>query len=48
MSETAAKRTASTFMAMSNGMGIANKAGTTMAVTLAGLSAELASFWNTS
>lgn len=48
MSETAAKRTASTFMAMSNGMGIANKAGTTMAVTLAGLSADLASFWNTS
>ncbi len=48
MSETAAKRTASTFMAMSNGMNIANDSGTKMSITLAGLSADLASFWNTS
>lgn len=48
MSETAAKRTASTFMAMSNGMNIATNSGTKMAITLAGLSADLASFWNTS
>ena len=48
LSQTEAKRTASTFMAMSNGMDIANDAGTTMAITLAELSADLASFWNTS
>ena len=48
LSQTEAKRTASTFMAMSNGMDIANDAGTTMAITLTELSADLASFWNTS
>lgn len=48
LSQTEAKRTASTFMAMSNGMDIANDAGTTMAITLTELSADLGSFWNTS
>lgn len=48
LSEFAAKQSASSFMAMSNGMGVANKAGSEMAITLAGLSGDLASFWNTS
>lgn len=48
MSEYSAKKAASTFMAMGNGMGVAAKEGATMAITLAGLSGDLASFWNTS
>jgi hypothetical protein len=39
---------ASTFMAMSNSMGVANKKGAEMAITLAGLAGDLASFYNTS
>lgn len=48
MSEVSAKKTAGAFMAMSNGMGVAKDAGAEMALSLAGLSADLASFWNTS
>ena len=44
MSEYSAKKAASTFMAMGNGMGVAAKEGATMAITLAGLSGDLASF----
>lgn len=47
LSEVSAKRAASTFKAMGNGMGVANAAGADMAITLAGLSGDLASFWNT-
>ena len=48
MSEYSAKKAASTFMAMGNGMGLAAEQGAQMAITLAGLSGDLASFWNTS
>lgn len=47
LSEYSAKSAASSFMAMSNGMGVAQAAGADMAITLAGLSGDLASFWNT-
>lgn len=47
LSEYAAKKAASGFMAMSNGMGVARDAGAEMAIQLAGLSGDLASFWNT-
>lgn len=43
-----AKKTASTIMAMSNGMGIGAKAGKTMAINLTKLSADMASFYNVS
>lgn len=43
-----AKRTASTYMAMAKGMGIAEEAGSDMAITLTGLTADMASFYNVS
>lgn len=46
MSETTAKRMASTFMAMSNGMNIASDAGKTMAISLTQLAGDMASFYN--
>jgi len=46
MSELAAKRTASTYMAMAKGMGVADGAASDMSITLAGLSGDVASFYN--
>lgn len=46
MSELAAKRTASTYMAMAKGMGVAESAASDMSITLAGLSGDVASFYN--
>lgn len=46
MSELAAKQTASTYMAMAKGMGVAETAASDMAITLAGLSGDVASFFN--
>lgn len=43
-----AKKTASTIMAMSNGMGIGAEAGKTMAINLTKLSGDMASFYNVS
>ena len=48
ISKLTAKRTASTYMAMAKGMGIAEDAGSDMALTLTGLSADMASFYNVS
>ena len=48
ISELTAKRTASTYMAMAKGMGIAGDAGSDMAITLTGLTADMASFYNVS
>lgn len=48
MSELMAKKTASTFMAMSNGMGVARQAGKTMSLQLTALSGDMASFYNVS
>ena len=48
MSELAAKRTASTYMAMSKGMGITGKAAAEMSIAVAGLSGDVASFFNVS
>lgn len=48
ISELTAKRTASTYMAMAKGMGIAEEAGSDMAITLTGLTADMASFYNVS
>ena len=48
MSELMAKKTASTFMAMSNGMGIARDAGKLMSMQLTALSGDMASFYNVS
>ena len=48
MSELMAKKTASTFMAMSNGMGVARQAGKTMSMQLTALSGDMASFYNVS
>ena len=48
LSELAAKKTASTFMAMSNGMGIARDAGKLMSMQLTALSGDMASFYNVS
>ena len=48
MSELSAKRTASTFMAMGKGMGIAEEAAADMALTLTGLTGDIASFYNMS
>lgn len=47
LSELSAKKAASTFMAMSNGIGVRQDYGADMAITLAGLAGDLASFWNT-
>lgn len=46
MSELAAKRTASTYMAMSKGMGIVGQAAADMAIDVAGLTGDVASFFN--
>ena len=46
ISELTAKRTASTYMAMAKGMGMAEDAGSDMALTLTGLTADMSSFYN--
>lgn len=46
MSELTAKQTASTFMAMANGMGLAMKDGKNMSLQLTALSGDMASFYN--
>lgn len=46
MSELAAKQTASTYMAMAKGMGVAEGAASDMSIALAGLSGDVASFYN--
>lgn len=48
MSKLAAKQTASTYMAMARGMGIAEDAASDMSVALTGLSGDVASFYNIS
>ena len=48
MSELSAKKTASTFMAMSAGMGMAADAASDMAIAAAGLTGDVASFFNIS
>ena len=48
MSELTAKKMASTFMAMSNSMGISTKDGRNMALQLTALAADMASFYNVS
>lgn len=48
ITEYQAKKCASTFMAMSNGMGINAEAGKKMSVQLTGLAADMASFYNVS
>lgn len=48
MSELAAKKTASTYMAMARGMGIQEAAAADMALTLTGLTGDIASFFNIS
>ncbi|MGN1195729.1 MAG: hypothetical protein ACI4SB_09610 [Acutalibacteraceae bacterium] len=46
ISELSAKRTGSTYMAMAKGMSIADEAASDMAISLTGLSADMASFYN--
>lgn len=46
MSELAAKRTASTYMAMAKGLGVADEAARDMSIGLAALSGDAASFFN--
>ena len=46
MSELTAKQTASTFMAMANGMGLALKDGKNMSLQLTALAGDMASFYN--
>lgn len=48
MSELAAKKTGSTYMAMAKGMGVADEAARDMAIALTGLSGDVASFFNIS
>lgn len=48
MSELAAKKTGSTLMAMAKGIGIADGAASDMAITLTGLTGDVASFYNIS
>lgn len=48
MSQLAAKKTASTYMAMAKGMGVADEAASDMAISLAGLTGDVASFYNIS
>lgn len=48
MSQLAAKKTASTYMAMAKGMGMNSDAASDMAISLTGLSGDLASFFNIS
>lgn len=47
LSEIAAKKLTGTFMAMANGIGLSDAAGRKMSIQLAGLSADMASFFNT-
>lgn len=46
ISKLTAKQTGSTFMAMANGMGLANEAASDMALQLTALSADMSSFYN--
>ena len=48
LSELSAKRYASTFMAMSNGMGVATDSGKTMSIELTKLVGDMSSFYNVS
>ena len=48
MSQLAAKKTASTYMAMAKNMGVAGTTASDMAITLAGLTGDVASFFNIS
>lgn len=48
MSRLATKKTASTYMAMAKGMGMADDAASDMAISLTGLSGDVASFFNIS
>lgn len=48
MSKLSAKRTASTYMAMAKGMGIADDAASDMAISLTGLTGDVSSFFNIS
>lgn len=48
MSKLSAKKTASTYMAMAKGMGIADESASDMAISLTGLSGDVASFYNIS
>lgn len=48
ISRLTAKRTASTYMAMAKGMGIAEGVASDMAITMTGLTADIASFYNMS
>ena len=48
MSELAAKKTASTYMSMARNMGLSMDAASDMAITLAGLTGDVASFYNIS
>lgn len=48
MSRLAAKKTASTYMAMAKGMGVADESAAEMSITLAGLTGDIASFYNIS
>ncbi|MCQ5130292.1 hypothetical protein NE562_11520 [Butyricicoccus faecihominis] len=48
MSELAAKQTASTYMAMSTGMGVTGQAAADMSLNMTALSADMASFYNVS
>lgn len=48
MSQLEAKRTSSTYMAMARGMGIAEEAASDMAISLTGLTGDVASFYNIS
>ena len=48
MSELAAKRTASTYMAMASNMGVTQQQAAEMSITLAGLTGDVASFYNIS
>ena len=47
ISKLASKQTGSTFMAMASGMGLAQGSASDMAISLTGLSADMASFYNT-
>ena len=48
LSELSAKRTASTYIAMASGMSLSQDAASDMAITLAGLTGDVASFYNIS
>ena len=48
MSELSAKKTASTYMAMAKGMGLTDDVASDMAISLAGLTGDVASFYNIS